>query len=89
MEKGWTNLKVVLIYYNMLDCLPFVNAVENLLVPYKQQGLNIFKRAFSVSEVDKLQMMKRIEKNAFFCRFPNNMRICTKLCAVNLLAASV
>ena len=70
MEKDWINSKDMLIYYNMLDCLPFIIAVENLLVPDKQHGLDIFKRAFSVSEVDKLQTMKRIEKNPFFCCFP-------------------
>ena len=57
-EKGWNTLKDMLIYYNMLDCVPFINAVENLLLSYKQQG------------VAKLQMMKRIDKEAFFCLFP-------------------
>ena len=70
IEKGWHTLKDMLIYYNMLDCVPFITAVKNLLHPYKEQGLDIFKRAFSVSGVAKLQMMKRIEKETFFCLFP-------------------
>ena len=70
IEKDWHTLKDMLIYYNMLDCVPFITAVENLLHPYNQQGLDIFKRAFSVSGVAKLQMMKRIEKETFFCLFP-------------------
>ena len=69
-EKGWKTLKDMLIYYNMMDCVQFITAVENLLLPYKQQGLDIFKRAFSVSGLAKLQMMKRIEKETFFCLFP-------------------
>ena len=60
----------MLIYYNMLDYVPFFTAVENLLLPYKQQELDIFKRAFSVSGEAKLQMMKRIEKETFSCLFP-------------------
>ena len=60
----------MLIYYNMPDCVPSITAVENLLLPYKQQGLDIFKRAFSVCEVAKLQMMRHIEKETFFCLFP-------------------
>ena len=60
----------MLIYYNLLDCVPFVQAVENLLQPYLEQGLDIFKTSFLVSGVAKLQMMKKIEKNAFFCLFP-------------------
>ena len=47
-----------------------MTAVGNLLVPYKQQNLDIFKRAFAVSGVAKLQMMKRIKKDAFFCLYP-------------------
>ena len=70
MEKGWSSLREMLIYYNLLDCVPFVQAVENLLQPYLDQGLDIFKTSFSVSGVAKLQMMKKIEKNAFFCLFP-------------------
>ena len=70
MEKGWSSLRKMLIYYNLLDCVPFIQAVENLLQPYLDQGLNIFKTSFSVSGVAKLQMMKKILKNAFFCLFP-------------------
>ena len=60
----------MLIYYNMLDCVPFITADENLLLPYKKQRLNIFKRAFSASGVAKLQMMKSIKNETFFCLFP-------------------
>ena len=60
----------MLIYYNVLNCVPFVQAVQNLLRPYLQQGLDIFKTSFSVSGVAKLKMMKKIQKNAFFCLFP-------------------
>ena len=70
MEKGWNSLREMLIYYNVLDCVSFVQAVQNLLRPYLQQGLDIFETFFSVSGVAKLQMMKKIEKNAFFCLFP-------------------
>ena len=69
-EKGWSSLREMLIYYNVLDCVPLVQAVQNLLRPYFEQGLDIFKTSFSVSGVAKLQMMKKIEKNAFFCLFP-------------------
>ena len=70
MEKGWSSLPEMLIYHNLLDCMPFVQAVENLLQPYLEQGLDIFKTSFSVSGVAKLQMMKKIQKSAFFCLFP-------------------
>ena len=70
MEKGWSSLREMLIYYNVLNCVPFVQAVQKLLRPYLQQGLDIFKIFFLVSGVAKLQMMKKIQKNAFFCLFP-------------------
>ena len=69
-KKGWSSLREMLIYYNVLDCVPFVQAVQNLLRSYLQQGLDIFKTSFSVSRVAKLQIMKKIEKNAFFSLFP-------------------
>ena len=69
-EKGWKSLREMLVYYNLLDCVPFIQAVGNLLIPYKQQNLDIFKRSFSVSRIAKLRMMQKIEKNSFFCLFP-------------------
>ena len=42
IEKGWKTLKDMLIYYNILDCVPFITAVENLLHPYKQQRIGYF-----------------------------------------------
>ena len=59
----------MLVYYNMLDCVPFITSVENLLLPYKQQEFDILKRSFSVGGVAKLQRMKRIEKGTFLCLF--------------------
>ena len=53
LEKSWQSLSDILIYYNVLDCTPLVQAVENLLIPYKQQHFNIFKRVFLVSGVAK------------------------------------
>ena len=68
--KGRSSLREMLIYYNVLDCVPFVQTVQNLLRPYLQQGLDIFKTSFSVSGVAKLQMIKKNFLNAFFCLFP-------------------
>ena len=59
----------MLVYYNLLDCVPFIQAVKNLLIPYKQQNLDIFKRSFSVSGIAKLRMMQKIEKDSFFVCF--------------------
>ena len=69
----------MLVYYNLLDCVPFIQAVKNLLFPYKQQNLDIFKISFSVSGVAKLRMMQKIEKDSFFVYFQKNIRIYTKL----------
>ena len=69
----------MLVYYNLLDCIPFVQAVDNLVIPYKHQNLDIFKRSFSVSGVAKLRMMQKIVKNSFLYLFPKNMQIYIKL----------
>ena len=66
LEKRWKCLREMLVYYNLLDCVPFIQAVKNLLIPYKKQNLDIFKRSFSVSGIAKLRMMQKIEKDSFF-----------------------
>ena len=69
-EKDWRILIDMLVYYNVMDCGPFVEAVGKMLQPYLAQGINIFKSSFSVSGVAKIQMLHRCEKEAFFCLFP-------------------
>ena len=44
----------MLIYYNVMDCGPFVEAVCKMLQPYLAQGIDIFKSSFSVSGVAKI-----------------------------------
>ena len=73
-EKRWKSLREMLVYYNLLDCVPFIQAVGNLLIPYKQQNLDIFKRFFLVSGIAKLRMMQKIEKNSFFLFVPEKTR---------------
>ena len=42
----------MLIYYNVMDCGPFVEAVGKMLQPYLAQGIiDIFKSSFSVAGV--------------------------------------
>ena len=69
-EKDGKTLKDMLIYYNVMDCGPFVEVAGKMLQPYLAQGIDIFKSSFSVSEVAKIQMLQRCEKEAFFCLFP-------------------
>jgi len=59
----------MLIYYNIMDCVPFVKAVGKLLSPYLKDELDIFKSSFSVSGVAKLQMIKKLSNKVFFCLF--------------------
>ena len=46
VEKGWSSLRKMLIYCNLLNCVPFVHIVENLLQPHLEQGLDILKFRF-------------------------------------------
>ena len=50
-EQNWTSLRDLLVYYNLLDVNPFVEAVQKLLDPYVKDGFDIFKTSFSVSGV--------------------------------------
>ena len=56
-EKEWKTLKDMLIYYNVMDCGSFVEAVGKMLQPYLAQGIDIFKSSFSVCRVAIIQML--------------------------------
>ena len=67
-EKSWKTLKDKLVHYNMLGCVPFGTAVE-ICFDLTNNRDYIFLKVFSVSGVAKLQMIKHIEKETFFCLF--------------------
>ena len=68
--RNWKSLRDLLVFYNNLDCEPFVEAVEKMMQPYLEEGLDIFKISFSVSGIAKFQMLNRIMDNSFFCLYP-------------------
>ena len=68
-KEGWARLKDLLIYYNLLDVAPFIQAIANLLQPYFQDGIDLFKDSFLVSDAAKLQMQWKINHGTFFCLF--------------------
>ena len=69
-KEGWTSLKNLLIHYNLLDVFPLIQAISNLLQPYFQFVIGLFKDSFSVSGAAKLKMQKEINNGTFFCLFP-------------------
>ena len=69
-ENNWQTLRDLLIFYNMIDVGPFVEAITKMRAPYLEKGLDIFKTTFSISGVARLLMMKKISKNTFFCLYP-------------------
>ena len=77
-KEGWTTLKDLLIYYNLLDVSPFIQAISNLLQPYFQDGINLFKDSFSVSGAAKLKMQREINNGTFFACFQKGIATSTK-----------
>ena len=69
-QKNWSTVRNLLIYYNNLDVVPFVQAVENVLKNYKSQGLDLFKQAFLVSGIAKVIMFKEVDSDVFFPLIP-------------------
>ena len=59
MEKNWTLLRDLLVYYHLLDVNMLVEAVQKLLDPYIKNGCDIFITSFSVNGVAKLKMLKK------------------------------
>ena len=70
MEENWKSIRDMLIYYNICDCQPFIEAVSKFLVPCLEEGLEIFKTLYSVSGVTEILMIKKISKDFFFCLYP-------------------
>ena len=56
-EKEWKTLEDMLVYYKVMDCGPFFEAVVKMLPPYLARGIDILKSSFSVSGVAKIQML--------------------------------
>ena len=70
-ENNWqSTLRDLLIFYNMIDVGPFVEAITKTRATYLEEGLNIFKTTFSINGVARLLMMKKISKTTFFCLYP-------------------
>ena len=65
-KESWTSLKDLLIHYNLLNVDPFIQAISNLLQPYFQDGVDLFKDSFSVSGAAKLKMQREINHGTFF-----------------------
>ena len=69
-KEGWTSLKDLLIHYNLLDVSPFIQAISNLLQPYFQDGIDLFKDSFLVSVAAKLKMQRELNRRTFFLLVP-------------------
>ena len=90
-QKNWSTVRDLLIYYNNLDVVPFVQAVENLLKKYKSQNLDLFKQAFSVSGIAKIIMFKEVDSDALmfsFLSFPKNTKTSIKCLEISYAVAS-
>ena len=69
-ENNWQTIRDLLIFYNVSDVGPFVEATTKMRAPYFEEGIDIFKTTFSISGVARLLMMKKISKNTFFYLYP-------------------
>ena len=72
-KEGWTSLRDLLIHHNLLDVHPFIETILNLLQPYFQDGIDLFKNCIPVSGTVKLKTQKEIHKGLFFCLFPKRL----------------
>ena len=61
-EKGWETLADLLMYYNNMDCLPFVKAVEKMMEQYKIKEIDLFKVSVSVPGVARILMMRNAQE---------------------------
>ena len=80
-ENNWQTLRDLLIFYNMIDVGPFVEAITKMRAPYLEEGLDIFKTTFSICGVARLWMMKKISKSTFFCLYPKRHAALYHVCA--------
>lgn len=74
-EKGWTNMRDYLVYYNNCDTVPFVSAVKKLREMYEIQGVDVFKETISVPGVARIRMMSQAkEQGVLFSLFDQSNR---------------
>ena len=62
--------RAFIVFYNVLDTLPFCEVIQKIREPYLRKGVDIFNSSFSILETAKIEMQKRMDDNAFFCLFP-------------------
>ena len=72
----------------MLDCVPFITAVENHILPYKQQELDIFKSFFIKRGGKTTDDETHREGKVFLFVSQNDTQIFITLCVTKLLEIS-
>ena len=65
-DKNW-NMRDLLIHYNNLDVLPFVEAIKNLISYYMERNIDVFKDAVSIPGVAQRLAFKSLNfKDTFY-----------------------
>ena len=75
-DNAMTSFRDYLVYYNSLDVEPMIQAVDQMLSIYLQQGIDLFKESSSVSGVARISLFNSPninEKFGLFNKYESNV----------------
>ena len=61
-DEGMTTFKEYLVYYNNLDCGPFVEAVEKLQKYYFDRNIDMFKVSISLPGLARQMLLNVVDR---------------------------
>ncbi|XP_071797162.1 uncharacterized protein [Asterias amurensis] len=65
-EQGMTTVREFLIWYNNLDVVPFLEAIEKMFAFYRDRNMDMFKSAISVPGLSLQYLFLTLPKDVFF-----------------------
>ena len=61
-DNGMTTLRHFLVWYNTMDMVPFLQAIDRQFSFYKQRGIDMFKQGISVPYLTLLYLFNDLPK---------------------------
>ena len=67
--NGWERFGQYVEHYNNIDVIGMTEAVEKMLIVYKDWGLDLFKEAFSLAGIAQKYVFRNLPEDTYFSTF--------------------
>ena len=84
-EENMSSLRDLLIWYNNLDTVPFLSAVEEQSKFYQKRGIDMFKDGIGVPGLTLRYLFKTVSKDVYFSLFSKGFKDLHSLLRSNLV----